>query len=192
MIGSTRRRQRRIVGLLPLTLALAVASTGCAKDMDDLGYTPTTLGVEEARKKTMAVSSQIFDLIGIKNGKATETGAGVSPCKEDPDHLFSSRHPWGIDGVSDEELTQGFARLKERLPRHGWKIVQYGPNNSAAKTLELTADSEKERYSVNAELLVANDSAKDHPSATEKSSILVTVVSGCFRAPEGTDLNGIY
>ncbi|MGA6169147.1 hypothetical protein ACPEIF_02665 [Streptomyces sp. NPDC012600] len=154
--------------------------------MDDLGYTPTTLGVEEARKQTMAVSSQIFDMIGIKNGTTTEPGAGVSPCKEDPDHLFSSRHPWGLHGVSAEELKQGFARLKESLPKQGWKIVEYGPNSSANKNLELTADSEKDHYAVNAELRVTGERGKSKPS------IQVRVVSGCFRAPEGTDLNGIY
>ncbi|QNE75265.1 hypothetical protein F0344_12170 [Streptomyces finlayi] len=160
--------------------------------MDDLGYTPTTLGVEDARKKTVVVSSQIFDMIGIKEAETTKPGAGVSPCEEDPEHLFSSRHPWSLYGVSDERLTEGFARLKENLPKYGWKIVEYGPNNSPAKTLELTADSEKEHYSVNAELRVATDPAQNHPSATRKSSIQVRVVSGCFRAPEGTDLNGIY
>ncbi|MEV2244981.1 hypothetical protein [Streptomyces sp. NPDC049970] len=160
--------------------------------MDDLGYTPTTLGVEDARKKTVGVSSEIFDMIGIKGGRTTETGAQVSTCEEDPDHLFSSRHPWGLFGVSDEELTAGFARLKENLPKRGWKIVEYGPNSSAAKTLELTADSGKDHYAVNAELRVDTDPTKNHPSATKKSSIQVRVVSGCFRAPEGTDLNGIY
>ncbi|MCP3821023.1 hypothetical protein NLX86_23890 [Streptomyces sp. A3M-1-3] len=154
--------------------------------MDDLGYTPTTLGVEEARAKTKAVSSQIFDMIGIKQGKTSEPGPGVSTCAEDPERLFMSRHPWSIYGVSEDELKRGFARLKESLPNNGWKIVEYGPNRSAAKTLELTADSEKERFSINAELHVSGDSREKQPL------ILVHVVSGCYRAPEGTDLNGIY
>ncbi|WP_327115232.1 hypothetical protein OG206_12220 [Streptomyces sp. NBC_01341] len=46
-------------------------------------------------------------------------------------------------------------------------------------------------HAVNAELRVHTDPTKNHPSATKKSSIQVRVVSGCFRAPEGTDLNGI-
>ncbi|MDX3850857.1 hypothetical protein [Streptomyces sp. AK02-01A] len=154
--------------------------------MDDLGYTPITLGVEEARAKTKNVSSQIFDMIGIKQGKTTEPGPGVSTCDEDSEHLFLSRHPWSIYGVSPDELTRGFQRLKETLPKHGWKIVEYGPNTSANKNLELTADSETDHYAVNAELRVTGESGKEQPL------ILVNVVSGCFRAPEGTDLNGIY
>ncbi|MEU3183602.1 hypothetical protein ABZ707_05210 [Streptomyces sp. NPDC006923] len=160
--------------------------------MDDLGYTPTTLGVEEARSKTKDVSSQIFDMIGIKQGKTTEPGPSISPCEQDPERLFLSRHPWSLYGVSEEELKQGFARLRENLPKRGWKIVEYGPNKSAARTLELTADFEKERFSVNAELNIGGEPEKDHVSADDEPLILVNVVSGCFRAPEGTDLNGIY
>ncbi|MFJ1748257.1 hypothetical protein ACIOJD_18710 [Streptomyces sp. NPDC088116] len=186
-----RFRRYSLGALMPL-LALATLTTGCSKDMDDLGYTPTTLGVEEARTKTKAVSSQIFDLIGIKQATTTEPGPGVSTCEQDPEHLFLSRHPWSLYGVSEAELKQGFQRLKENLPKHGWKIVEYGPNSSAAKTLELTADSEKEHYSLNAELRVDTDSSKNAPSANARPSIQIRVVSGCFRAPEGTDLNGIF
>ncbi|WP_240139252.1 hypothetical protein [Streptomyces sp. MUM 178J] len=154
--------------------------------MDDaLGYTPTTLAVDDLRAKTKSVSSQIYDMIGIKGGKTTEPGPGISTCEEDPEHLILSRHPWSLYDVPQDDLKQGFQRLREELPKRGWKIVEYGPNKSAAKTLELTADSTTERYSVNAELHV------DGP-ASETPKILVHVVSGCFRAPEGTDLNGVY
>ncbi|MEU0130116.1 MULTISPECIES: hypothetical protein [unclassified Streptomyces] len=186
MSGIPAKPRLRSYGALALAFALPILTTGCSKDMDDLGYTPATLGVEDARKKTLGVSSAIFDMIAIKEGRTTETGAGVSPCEEDPDHLFSSRHPWGLYGVSAEELEEGFARLRESLPKHGWKIVDYGPNSSANKNLELTADSTKDHYAVNAELRVTGD------PGSKKPSIQVRVVSGCFRAPEGTDLNGIY
>lgn len=61
-------------------LALATSAKGCSKekDMDDLGYTPTTLGVEDARART------------------TEPGPGISPCQEDPEHLFLARPPWSL------------------------------------------------------------------------------------------------
>lgn len=181
-IGGLRHHS---LGALISAFVLAALTTGCSKDMDDLGYTPTTLGVEEARTKTKTVSSQIFDLIGLKQAKTTETGPGISPCEEDPERLFLSRHPWALYGVSAEELKQGFQRLKENLPKHGWKVVEYGPNKSANKNLELTADSDKERYSVNAELRVTGERGKARPS------IQIRIVSGCFRAPEGTDLNGV-
>ncbi|MET9496376.1 hypothetical protein [Streptomyces sp. NPDC006552] len=153
---------------------------------DQLDYTPQTLAVSKAREKTSGVSSQILELIGIKEGKVTEPGPGVSPCKDDPQHLYKTRHPWSVYDVSSEDvLKDGFRRLHERLPDHGWKIVEYGPNKSKAKTLELTADSTKDRFSVNAELVVSSPTAgkESHPL------ILVTVVSGCYRAPEGTKLD---
>lgn len=177
---------RTAARLLVSALALASITTGCSKDMDDLGYTPATLGIEEARASTKDVSSQVFDMIGIRAGKTTEPGPSISTCEEDPEHLFLARHPWSLYGVSPDELKQGFQRLRENLPKNGWKIVEYGPNKSANKNLELTADSEKERFSINAELHVTGDSGKKEPL------ILVTVVSGCYRAPDGADLNGVY
>ncbi|MFI1400157.1 hypothetical protein [Streptomyces sp. NPDC020681] len=181
---SSGGRAGRAIGAVASALALATIATGCSKDMDDLGYTPTTLGVDEARAKTKSVSGQIFDMIGLGQARTTEPGPGVSTCEQDPDHLFLSRHPWSLYGVPAAELEQGFQRLRETLPKKGWKVVEYGPNKSAAKTLELTADSEKEHFSVNAELRVGADE--------KQPLILVNVVSGCYRAPEGTDLNGIY
>jgi hypothetical protein len=183
---TTAGPRRRAAVLATCALTLAALTTGCSKDMaDSLNYTPTTLGVEEARTKTKAVSSQIFNMINIKQGRTTEPGPGISPCSQDPEHLFLSRHPWSLYGVSSDELEQGFTRLKDSLTTNGWKIVEYGPNSSANKNLELTADLEKEHFSVNAELRVTGESGKKDPL------ILVNVVSGCFRAPEGTDLNGV-
>ncbi|MGW1891685.1 hypothetical protein ACWCP6_15735 [Streptomyces sp. NPDC002004] len=156
--------------------------------MDALGYEPTTLAVDDARAKANHVSSQIFDLIDIKEGQVAGGGAGVSVCEEDPDHLYRMQHPWSIYSVPEDTLKRGFQRLREGLPRHGWKIVEYGPNNSRAKTLELTADSETEQFSANIELIV---STPTHPNEPEPK-ILVNVVSGCFRAPRGTDLDREY
>ncbi|MFG2717385.1 hypothetical protein ACGFW5_03620 [Streptomyces sp. NPDC048416] len=148
--------------------------------------TPETLSVGKAREKTSSVSSQILEMMGIKEGKVTEPGPGISPCEGYPSHLYRANHPWSVYSVfSEEVLRNGFQRLRENLPKGGWKIVEYGPNKSKAKTLELTADSMKDRYSINAELVVSS------PGAGKESNplILVTVTSGCFRAPEGTKLD---
>ncbi|MBB4794901.1 hypothetical protein [Streptomyces nodosus] len=144
---------------------------------------PTVLAVNEARTKANNISSQILDLIGIKEGKVAGGGAGVSLCDEDPDHLYLMRHPWSIYEVKPDTLEAGFQRLREKLPKNGWKVVAYGRDTSANKNLELTADSEKDPFSVNVSLHVTG------PSGTKEPMIQVNVVSGCFRAPEGTDLN---
>lgn len=187
--GNHRTRVRG-AALGALLLCLTTLATGCSMngtdDTDDLGYTPTTLEVERARTRTKEVSSEIFDMIGLPRAKTTPGGASASTCEEDREHLFKIRHPWSVYDVSEAELKQGFERLRQALPTKGWKVVSYGPNNSKAKSLELTADSEEERFSVNAELWVGSTDPK------KKNLILVNVVSGCFRAPEGTDLNGLY
>ncbi|MGA5193628.1 hypothetical protein [Streptomyces exfoliatus] len=187
MNPSNHRTRTRGAALGVLLLCLTTLATGCSvNDTGDLGYTPTTLEVEKARTRTKEVSSEIFDMIGLPKGKTTPGGAGASTCPEDREHLFKIRHPWSVYDVSEEELKQGFERLRQALPAKGWKVVSYGPNNSKAKSLELLAESEKEHFAVNAELWVGSTDPK------KKNLIGVTVVSGCFRAPEGTDLKGLY
>ncbi|MGQ5635362.1 MULTISPECIES: hypothetical protein [unclassified Streptomyces] len=169
--------------------ALALLTTGCSRDMNsgdvnEAGNTaqPTTRAVEQARTEANHLSSQILDLIGVKTGKVTGGGAGVSLCDEDPEHLYRMRHPWSIYAVAPDELEAGFRRLREGLPKNGWKIVAYGHDTSANKNLELTADSLTEPFSVNASLHVTG------PEGTRQPMIQVHVVSACFRAPKGTDL----
>ncbi|WP_239146870.1 hypothetical protein [Streptomyces sp. SID10815] len=128
------------------------------------------------------------DLIDIQAGEVTEPGPSIAPCGQDPDHLYRTVHPWSVRGVSEDELKAGFQRLRAGLPGKGWKIVQYGPNKSPSKTLELTADSRSEPYSVNAELWVSNPAT----GAEEDPKILLNIVSGCRRAPAGTDLSTSY
>ena len=170
--------------------------------MDDNGPSPSTqqsssseaasrlptLDVDKARDKAKAASSAIYEMIDMRTAKVTEPGPSVSTCDEDPEHLYKTMHPWSVYGVSEDELKAGFQRLREELPKKGWKIVDYGPNKSQAKSLSLTADSEKDRFSVNAVLIV---STPTNPHE-KKPLIMVNVVSGCWRAPEGTDLNTQY
>ncbi|KOV70731.1 hypothetical protein [Streptomyces sp. MMG1121] len=149
---------------------------------------PTVLDVDKAREKAKAVSSQIYDLINIPSAKVTEPGPSISTCDQDPEHLYQTVHPWSVYDVSEDELKAGFQRLRDGLPGKGWKIVQYGPNKSRDKTLELTADSKTEPFSVNAELWVSSPTVGHE----KEPKILINIVSGCWRAPKGTDLNTQY
>lgn len=182
-VGRAKYRGRGLA-MAATAIAFSLAATGCSRTVDDLDYTPTTLAVTKAKAKTGSVSSQILNMIGIKGGKVTEPGPGVSPCDEDPEHLYRTLHPWSVYQVSEDELKQGFQRLREALPKNDWKIVEYGPNKSKDKTLEMTADYQKERFSVNAELHISTASAKE-----KTPLILINVVSACFRAPAGTKLD---
>ncbi|MEU4349417.1 hypothetical protein [Streptomyces sp. NPDC023838] len=187
---TTARRRRPVLTALAGALALATLTTGCPMDKatnaDGLSYKPTTLAVPEARAKAKRLSSQLFDLMAIKDAKTTQPGPGVGRSESDPDHLYQIRHPWSLYDVPVSELQAGFQRLKDRMPGNGWKINKYGPNGTAAGTLELNADSTTEqRFTVLVELW-------DKPAAGKKPLILVNVVSAFFRAPEGTDLDGEY
>lgn len=202
MISPAKKRYRSAFTGFIAVLTISFITAGCSKTVDDNGHSPSahgsfsekadstypTLDVDKARDKAKAASSEIYDMIGIHKGKATERGPAVSLCDEDSEHLYKTRHPWSVYGVSEDELKAGFQRLREELPKKGWKIVDYGPANSEAKSPSLTADSEKDRFSVNAVLMVSTPS-----NPHEKEPLLsVTVVSGCWRAPEGTDLGTQY
>ncbi|MEU2062165.1 hypothetical protein [Streptomyces sp. NPDC013455] len=152
------------------------------------GSKATTLDVDTAKARAKAVSSQIYELIDMRTAKVTQPGPRIATCDQDPEHLFQTVHPWSVYGVSEDELKAGFQRLKEGLPEKGWKIVQYGPNKSKDRTLEMTADSRTEPFSVNVELWVSSPAAGQE----KEPKILVNVVSGCWRAPKGTDLNTQY
>jgi hypothetical protein len=181
------------VALAFAALTLSLLTAGCSQTMDNNGQSgsrpdPPTLDVDQARDKTKAASSEIYEMITIRNGKATTPGPGISTCDEDPDHLYKTRHFWSIYNTSEDELKAGFQRLRQQLPKNGWKIVEYGPDKSPARSLSLTADSTKDRFSVHAVLMVSTPT-----NPHEKNPLLaVTVVSGCWRAPKGTDLNTVY
>jgi hypothetical protein len=203
MHSQVRQRYRgAVTGLATATAVISLLAAGCSKTVDDNGHSPSTqqsssseaspglptLDVDKARDKAKAASSAIYEMIDMPTAKVTEPGPSVSTCDEDPEHLYKTIHPWSVYGVSEDELKAGFQRLREELPKKGWKIVDYGPNKSQAKSLSLTADSEKDRFSVNAVLIV---STPTNPHE-KKPLIMVNVVSGCWRAPAGTDLNTQY
>jgi hypothetical protein len=137
-----------------------------------------TVQVDDANAEASRVSIQILDIIAVK-GKVSEPGPQVSECSgKDSTKYFRMRHAWSLSHATKSELSDAMVRLKENLPEKGWNIVEYGPNNSRAKTLELTADNKEKQYSLNVEFW-------DERQSDGKSMLLVNVVSDCFRVPEG-------
>jgi hypothetical protein len=66
-------------------------------------------------------------------------------------------------------------RLKAELPKQGWKIVEYGPDISKDKNINLTADNDKKKVGVNIVQMSKNDPPK----------LSLNVVSGCYKVPDG-------
>ncbi len=66
-------------------------------------------------------------------------------------------------------------RLKGELPKRGWKVVEYGPNTSKNKSIELTADNDK------------REAQRQDRSFREgwDASLNLMVVSGCYQVPDG-------
>ncbi|MFF4182190.1 hypothetical protein ACFYZ9_03285 [Streptomyces sp. NPDC001691] len=134
----------------------------------------TTRDAADAMEK---VSSELYDLIGIK-GKTSSTQPGVKECGgKDRDRYFSIFHPWDITpaSTSTAELEGVVERMRQELPKHGWKVVEYGRDTSMNKNLSLTADNDEKKVSVK---LGAH--AKGTPP-----SLGLMIVSGCYQVPDG-------
>ncbi|MFI6345908.1 hypothetical protein [Streptomyces sp. NPDC050560] len=184
MNADTFERTKRARHLLrsPLivlaTTALPLFLTGCDMDSsDDSGGIPSAgiSSTENASDKTKQISSEIYDLIGVK-GKLSEPGPGVHECDgKDKDRFFQAYHPWSLVPPSAASLDGVMERLKTDLPRSGWKIMSYGRDSSRNRNVSLTADNDKKKFSVN-----ITHFAKDDPPM-----LMVEVVSGCYEVPEG-------
>ncbi|MFE3252990.1 hypothetical protein [Streptomyces sp. NPDC059209] len=146
-------------------------SSGKLGDVPDAGTSNTQDAADEAER----VSSELYDLIGVK-GEASDTGPGVSACGDkDPEKYFRIFHAWTFTPASAGLLDGVMERLRTELPGQGWKVVAYGPDTSKNKNPGLTADNDGKKYSVK----IAHF-AKD---ATPNLNLMV--VSGCYQVPEG-------
>ncbi|MEV6332704.1 hypothetical protein [Streptomyces sp. NPDC051909] len=145
-----------------------------AKDSDSLpsaGVSTTSDALDAAEK----VSSELYDLIGLK-GKATQPGPGVNECSgKDPEKYFTTFHAWTFTPASPEQLAGVMERLKAEMPKHGWKIVDFGPDTSQSKSVTITADNDARKHSVK----IAHWANENPPKLN------VFLVSGCYQVPEG-------
>lgn len=178
--------------LLSLALTTLTTLTGCGMtDSDGSGGSSDsgsgsgelpgagTSTTEDAADRAERISSELYDLIGVK-GKASETGPGVSECGDkDPEKYFRIFHAWTFTPESAGLLDGVMERLKAELPGQGWKVVEYGPDTSRNKNLSLTADNEGKKYSVK----IA------HFAKDEKPNLNLMVVSGCYQVPDGEKIN---
>ncbi|WP_236242274.1 hypothetical protein [Streptomyces sp. CC228A] len=123
-------------------------------------------------------SSEIYDLITVK-GETSDSRAGVMDCAgKDREKYFRVFHPWSFYPSSADQLDQAMEQLKQDLPKHGWKIVQYGPDRSRNKNLTLTADNDERKSSVK----ITQDAKNDRP----KLSLML--ISGCYQIPADQEI----
>ncbi|MFF6970046.1 MULTISPECIES: hypothetical protein [Streptomyces] len=177
-------KTRKPAAALSLGLALTLI-TGCG--MGDSGQSDNPLpssgvsSLDDARTETELVSSELFGLIKVK-GKADEGGARISECGDgkDPEKYYQTFQPSTFYPESPDQLAGVMEQLKAELPAHGWRIVEYEYDTSRNKNLNLTADHDERRFSVNIIHL-----AKD-----EQPSLSLHVVSGCYEVPEGERVDG--
>ncbi|MER8046783.1 hypothetical protein [Streptomyces sp. NPDC094032] len=136
---------------------------------------------DEVNAETKKVSSELFDLIAVQ-GTASKAGAGVRSCEGlDREKFYTMFHPWSLSAKTDDELAQAMERLRTELPKRGWKIVKYGPDDSPAKSLELTADNDERKFGVH----VSFWKARTVLGKPKPPMLMIDVISGCYQVPDG-------
>ncbi|MFF0386021.1 hypothetical protein [Streptomyces sp. NPDC004286] len=166
-----------------LALAVPVALTtliGCSMTddrSDDVPFAGTSTS-SEAADAMEKVSSALYELIGVK-GKASESRSGVMACAgKDAKTYFRVFHPWSFRPESASDLEVAMERLRTELPKHGWKVVSYGPDTSRNKNINLVADNDEKKAGVK----IIKMAKSDPPMLS------VDLVSGCYKAPDGQEV----
>ncbi|MET9773001.1 hypothetical protein ABZ023_01890 [Streptomyces sp. NPDC006367] len=137
-----------------------------------------TSSSQDAAQETQKVSSELYDLISVK-GKASDSSPGVLSCGgKDREKYFRIFHPWSFYPASSSELDDALEQLHANLPKHGWKVVEYGPDTSMNKNISLTADNDEKKHSVN-----VSHRAKNNPP-----KLAFFVISGCYQIPDGEEI----
>ncbi|WP_262418370.1 hypothetical protein [Streptomyces sp. SP2-10] len=165
------------LGVLAVAVSLALTTlTGCDSAGDDSDVPSAGTSTSgDAADAVEAVSSGIRELIGVE-GRTSDSHGTVTECSgKDPDTYFRILHPWSFTPTAPGDLGAAMQRLRAALPKHGWKIVEYGPDTSRNKNVQLTADNDAQKAGVH---IVRMD--KDEPPM-----LSVDVVSGCYRVPDG-------
>ncbi|CAL9420196.1 hypothetical protein [Streptomyces sp. NPDC095602] len=126
------------------------------------------------------VSSRVLDMLALK-GKVTETGAMTMRCSgfDADEKVYRARHPWSVYDVPFADMRTAFDRLRDELPKNGWKIVKDGPDASVGKSPQIVAESQSADFAVDVRLHEANR-AQNAPAL-----LTVTVESACFKGSDG-------
>ncbi|MEV6674972.1 hypothetical protein [Streptomyces sp. NPDC051162] len=179
---------------IAVTISLVAAVAGCAsaaekKDGNSVksaSESAPTLHPKDAEALVGRLSSGLLDATQL-HGEVTPGGpAAVS--YDQPDGQYSMQHDWSVWKLSPEELTRGFDRLREWLPRNGWRVTHYGRAHSQAQQPELAAVHEKDGASLSAELLIKHAGDGNGPGASKADLINFNVTSQTYRAPQGVDI----
>ncbi|MEU1787750.1 hypothetical protein ABZ553_18065 [Streptomyces sparsogenes] len=152
---------------------------------DSEGAAPKEKHPEQAKELARKLSSDVFDMVRLQ-GKVSPGGPATLSSREG-ERRYSVLHVWSISRLPDRELTRGFDRLREELPKDGWRITRIGHANSTDRQLEMEAVHKKDKYSLSAELWISSSGESTDASALKKGRIVFSIGSPTYRSPKGVD-----
>ncbi|MBB1244987.1 hypothetical protein GL263_15630 [Streptomyces durbertensis] len=170
----------KVGNLLALSTFSLFSLVGCA--VQDKEEPVGVREVAESRSEIKKISKGVFDAISLE-GKSSNSGVGVKTCSgRERGKMYKVFYPQSFTGPSDRELSSAMENLRDDLPGRGWKIVEYGPNDSPNRSLTLLADHREERFSVE----ITHMRGDRREGAEPK--LLIWVVSACYEVPEGQEV----
>ncbi|WP_432013864.1 hypothetical protein [Streptomyces cucumeris] len=158
--------------------------------MNNSDTPPKTMHPEQAIKIASKLSSDLYDMVRLQ-GKVSPAGPGAATGNE-KERDYAVQHFWSISQLPPKDLTRGFNRLRDELPKKGWRVTHSGPANSTARQLEIEAVHEKDEYSLSVELLIRSTRKDQSSHASKDDRIRFSVGSPTYRAPEGVDPDDYY
>ncbi|WP_055500684.1 hypothetical protein [Streptomyces albus] len=153
-----------------------------AKVRKILGYTPEVREVWQAEDEVNRMSSRLLDAMGIP-GTPSDLPAAAGPCDAvypDFTTYYTVGHPWALWEADADDFDTAMENLRSRLPGLGWRITKDGPQHSMFRNPEIKAVHISSGYHVAIRALKKR-------SGDLKPQISVTLVSPCYKAPEGSD-----
>ncbi|MFI1398998.1 hypothetical protein [Streptomyces sp. NPDC020681] len=163
--------------------AALLVTTGCtAMESDGLDYEPEKKAVADAKALVRSRSSIILDATGLK-ATATNGAPHATPCEE-VEHGYRIKHFWKIQGPSKPELSAALQRLKEELPKRGWKVYRFEQAKSKNRQMQLDVEETKLHHTVTIE----EDFVPTGPDASKwekqgRDGLLVALDSPCYVDP---------
>lgn len=176
-----RLPKRRRAHLARVMLAVVALTTSGCHGMNDIGYEPKVADPETVRSRVESHLADIREMVDLPKGKGDPPAALISTEAQGVEQGYSMTGSWSVWGLPDQEIGEGYARVREALPAAGWKIVQEGRDAFSKQDPEIWAERADDHSKLTIEWLKPRN---------KKGTILLAMISSrIYVAPPDVDLN---
>ncbi|GAA1856130.1 hypothetical protein GCM10009736_23820 [Actinomadura bangladeshensis] len=160
--------------------AVTLTTSGC-QAMNDIGYEPKAADPETVRSQVEARLAGIKEMVDLPKGKGDPPAALINTEAQGVERGYSMTGSWSVWGLPDQEIGEGYARVRKALPSAGWKVVQEGRDAFSKQDPEIWAERTDDHSKLTIEWIKPRN---------DKGSVLLAMISSrIYVAPPDVDLN---